>query len=370
MIFSRPTQLEINLENIAHNTRLLKQHIGKTELMAVVKAEAYGHGAFKVSETSLSNGATWLGVATIDEAITLREEGFSVPIFMLGGILASESVLCSRYKIDVSTYSSNFIRQIDAYSDKFESPLRVHIKIDTGMHRLGIYPEELQEFLMEIMTRKNIEIVGICTHFPNASHDLELCARQLSTFDRCVLEAEAVIGKIPYKHAANSAAIFTVDHSHYDLVRAGLALYGYHDDAIIGKAAKTKFALSWKTRITSVRQVKALEPVGYDGTYIPKQNSTIATIPVGYADGYKRAFSNKGMVLVHGRKVRISGRVCMDQTMIDVTGIDNIIEGDEVILLGEQGNEEINVYDMCNWAETIPNDILTSIKNRGAQIYI
>lgn len=367
---SRATILEINLDNIAYNLRQFKKVLPNSELMAVVKADAYGHGAIRVAEVALEEGATWLGVATVSEGIELRKAGFKVPILVLGGLLAEEMLVCSQNQIDVAVYSKDFSKQVEQYSRLFEEPLNIHITVDTGMHRLGILPEDLTEFLMDIKQRKCLKVRGIFSHFPDAAGDYDFSNKQIDSFKECVKIAEDVLGKIEYKHMANSAAIFKLPNSHFDLVRLGLGLYGYHDDLSFFNDLDLKPAMVLKSRITSIRQVKANERVGYGRTYLLERDGKIATIPIGYADGYKRSLSNKAFALVNGFKVRLAGRVCMDQTMIDVTDIPDISEGDEVIILGKQGNNEISMYDICKWADTIPNDILTSFKERINKTYL
>lgn len=370
MISTRPTIIEIDLRNIGYNVKQFKSIISNAELMAVVKADGYGHGGTQVAIEAIKNGATWLGVATAEEGIQLRESGIQAPILVLGGISPEEIIDCHYNNIDVSVYSKNFVKQIDKYAGIFKEPLNVHLKVDTGMHRLGVLPTDLPSFLKEVKNKKYIKVRGIFTHFPSAIGDKKFSKKQIEDFIKSIDLAEEILGEISYKHAANSAAVINLPESHFNLVRVGLGLYGYHDEIQLYRTLDIKPALRWKTKITSLREVPTDSCIGYGRTYNVKKNSKIATIPVGYADGYKRSLSNKGMALVKGQRVNIAGRICMDQTMIDVTDVPNVTEGDEVVLIGRQGNEEISIYEICQWANTIPNDILVSIGERVDRVYI
>ena len=370
MISTRPTVAEIDLNSIGYNVRQFKHNSSDAELMAVIKADGYGHGAIEVAWEAIKNGATWLGVATAKEGIQLRRAGFKTPILVLGGITPEEIIDCSYNDIDVAVYGKNFIGQLDGYSNIFRKPLNIHLKIDTGMHRIGVLPEDLDAFVKELGNRKYINTRGIFTHFPNAAGDEEFSNQQLAEFADCVNLTEKVLGEIPYKHTANSAAAVNLIGSHFNLVRVGLGLYGYHDEIWLGEKLEIRPALTWKTKVTSTREIKLGNRVGYGRTYLVNRDSRIATIPIGYADGYKRILSNNGFVLIKGQRARIAGRVCMDQTMVDITDIPDVVEGDEVVLIGKQGDEKISMYEMCEWADTIPNDILVSIKERVDRTYI
>ncbi len=367
---SRPTIIEVNLANITYNIKQFKRTASNAELMAVVKANAYGHGAIKVAETALKNGATWLGVATVEEGVELREAGFKVPVLILGGILAEEIIDCYNYNLDISVYSKNFLEDVNKYREILSEPLNIHLKIDIGMHRLGILPGQFSEFLDELNEIDYLKIKGIFTHFPDAAGDRNFSIKQIDKFLECTNLAEKKLGEIPYKHTANSAAVINIPQSHFNLVRPGLGLYGYHDDIDLNKIVNLKPAMRMKTKVTSIREIPAGKKVGYGRTYLTERDSIIATLPVGYADGYKRTLSNKGYVLIKGKKAPIAGRICMDQTMIDVTDISGVTEGEEVILIGKQKNEEISIYEVSAWAETIPNDILVSLTDRVNRVYV
>lgn len=368
----RPTVLEIDLDCIAHNVRELKRLAPQAQLMATVKANAYGHGAVQVSRVALANGATWLGVATVEEGMELRRAGLKVPILVFSGLLPHQISACIQYDLDCALAGKNFISQIKPVLMGLPAGKRlfVHLKIDTGMHRLGILPKDLEVLLAELKRLPQVSVRGIWTHFAeSASRDKSFSLKQLAIFQQCVEIVENSLGQIPLKHAANSGAVINLPQSHYNLIRPGLGIYGYYDERHLAELVYLKPALTWKTRIISVREIPPGETVSYGRTYEATGPMKIATLPVGYADGYKRLLSNQGQVLIRGERANIIGRICMDQTMVDVTFIEGIKEGEEVVLLGTQGGKDLSIYEMCKWAQTIPYEILVSISGRVQRIY-
>ncbi|MGI6553487.1 MAG: alanine racemase [Bacillota bacterium] len=368
----RPTVLEIDLDCIAHNVRELKRLAPQAQLMATVKANAYGHGAVQVSRVALANGATWLGVATVEEGMELRRAGLKVPILVFSGLLPHQISACIQYDLDCALAGKNFISQIKPVLMGLPAGKRlfVHLKIDTGMHRLGILPKDLEVLLAELKRLPQVSVRGIWTHFAeSASRDKSFSLKQLAIFQQCVEIVENSLGQIPLKHAANSGAVINLPQSHYNLIRPGLGIYGYYDEPHLAELVYLKPALTWKTRIISVREIPPGETVSYGRTYEATGHMKIATLPVGYADGYKRLLSNQGQVLIRGERANIIGRICMDQTMVDVTFIEGIKEGEEVVLLGTQGEKDLSIYEMCKWAQTIPYEILVSISGRVQRIY-
>lgn len=368
----RPTVLEIDLDCIAHNVRELKRLAPQAQLMATVKANAYGHGAVQVSRVALANGATWLGVATVEEGMELRRAGLKVPILVFSGLLPHQISACIQYDLDCALAGKNFISQIKPVLMGLPAGKRlfVHLKIDTGMHRLGILPKDLEVLLAELKRLPQVSVRGIWTHFAeSASRDKSFSLKQLAIFQQCVEIVENSLGQIPLKHAANSGAVINLPQSHYNLIRPGLGIYGYYDERHLAELVYLKPALTWKTRIISVREIPPGETVSYGRTYEATGHMKIATLPVGYADGYKRLLSNQGQVLIRGERANIIGRICMDQTMVDVTFIEGIKEGEEVVLLGTQGGKDLSIYEMCKWAQTIPYEILVSISGRVQRIY-
>jgi alanine racemase len=369
---NRPTVLEVDLENIARNTRTLKKIVGEAELMAVVKADAYGHGFEEVSRVCLENGATWLGVATIDEAIDLRNKGFHEPILVFSGIFPENMDICERNDIDITIQDSAFFKNFLQSGIKLNNSLNAHLKIDTGMHRLGVLPDELFEVLEESKDVHEVNIRGIWTHFPEAGNkDRSFTEYQLDLFDDCIKRSEQILQKeISFKHSANSAAILYHKRSHYNMVRPGLGLYGYYDEPHLSRKAALLPSIRMITKIVSIRDIVPGESISYGRTYVAKKKMRIATIPIGYADGYNRLHSNRGNVLLRGKKTKIVGRVCMDQAMIDISDFNNIQHGEEVVLLGRQGKKTISMYEMTEVLNSIPNDILVNFGKRIDKVYV
>ena len=369
---NRPTILEVNLESIAKNTRKLKKIVGDVELMAVVKADAYGHGFEAVSRICLKNGATWLGVATIDEAIKLRDKGFLEPILVFSGLLPKNLEICEKYNIDVTIQDRFFFRNYKISGIKLLKGLNIHLKIDTGMHRLGILPREIPEFLEESKKFREFSIRGIWTHFPEAGNENKsFTNNQIRLFNKCIKKSESILKKnIKYKHSANSAAILNHKNSYYNMVRPGLGIYGYYDEQHLSKKAVLLPAMRLLSKIVAIRNIDKGESISYGRTYTAKKTMKIATVPIGYADGYNRLNSNCGYVLLRGNRTKVVGRVCMDQIMIDVSDFKDLQHGEEIVLLGRQGSEEISIYEMMKILDTIPNDILVNFGKRIDKVYV
>jgi len=365
----RPTILEINLKNIVFNIRQFKKIVNKAILMGAVKADAYGLGAIQVSKVAIENGVKWLCVATIEEGIEIRDAGISVPILVLGGILPEQAQICSNYNLDITVSSMYFFRKLQRYL--LNGFLDVHLNIDTGMHRVGILPNQIKDFFSYLKKNSKINLVGIFTHFPTAdSLTRNFSLKQIRVFKDLVGIIKTIYRKPLLLHAANSSATINYPQSHFDMVRIGLGMYGYFDAAFLKSKIKLKPSVSWKTKIVSIREIGQGNRIGYGRTYLTKRRTKIATLPVGYADGFNRLLSNLGQVIVHGERVNILGRICMDQSMIDVVDIPKVKEGDEVVLIGKQGSSEINIYEICRWINSIPNEVLVKISKRVHRVYI
>jgi len=285
-----PTFLEVNLGNIAHNTRFFKNSIGDTELMAVVKANGYGHGAVQIARTCLENGASWLGVATVEEGIELRDAGINAPILVFSGILPGQIAACEKYGLDLTLQDKYFFKNIKDEGVQLTGPINAHLKIDTGMHRLGVFYDEIADFLKGSRQFPEINIRGIWTQFPEAgSSDRSFTQGQIGLFDKCIELAESELGrKIEYKHAANSAAIFNHKDSYYTVARPGLGLYGYYDGSFSFDKENILPAIRWVSKIISIRDLRKGESISYGRTYTAKKQLRVATIPLGYADGYNK----------------------------------------------------------------------------------
>ena len=356
-----PTWVEINLDAIANNVKNIKKLIGeKKELMSVVKGNAYGHDILEVSSVVLNNGATRLAVARLEEGIFLRKTGITVPILVLGLTLKQQAELLVSYNITPTVSEYEMIEKLSESAFKEDKIAKVHLKVDTGMGRIGISPNHVLDFIKKVKVLKNVEIEGIFTHFSVADEkDKTYTEKQFRKFMEVltVLEKEEI--KIPIKHVGNSATLLDLPHMWLDLVRPGISIYGLYPSREVQKTVKLIPAHTFKTRIVFLKELPVGECISYGRTYTTKKKRTVvASLPVGYADGYNRLLSNKGQALVRGKRVSVIGRVCMDQTMIDVTGLPQVEIGDEVVLWGRQGQEEITAEEIAEKIGTINYEIV------------
>jgi len=356
-----PTWVEINLDAIAQNVKNIKKLIGeRSELMAVVKGNAFGHDILEVPSVVLNNGATRLAVARLEEGISLRKAGITVPILVLGLTLKEQAKLLILYNIIPAVCDFEMIERLSKSAVKMNRIARVHLKIDTGMGRLGILSEDALSFIKKLMHLNNIEIEGIFTHFSVADErDKTYTENQFKKFTEVlnILEREGI--KIPIKHVGNSATLLDLPHMWLDMVRPGIAIYGLYPSIEVQKTIKLIPAHSFKTRIVFIKELPLGKCIGYGRTYTTtKKRTKVASLPVGYADGYNRLLSNQGEVLVRERRVPIIGRVCMDQCMVDVTDLPLVEIGDEVVLWGRQGEELITVEEIAEKIKTINYEIV------------
>ncbi|MCX5680534.1 MAG: alanine racemase [Candidatus Omnitrophica bacterium] len=365
----RSTWAEIDLKAIAHNYKQVKRLVGKnTKVMAVVKANAYGHGTVEVSKVLESLGVDYLGVATMDEAVRLRDHGIKSPILVLGSVLPDEVHAAVEKDITLTLASDELLKAIRKDCEDHHK-IRVHIKIDTGMGRIGIWHEDALNFIKNLAVDKHIVIEGIYTHFSAAGHDNFFTNYQIESFEKLLAKLEGFDVRIPLKHSANSIATVDFKRSHLNLVRPGLVIYGMYPKYTFPKLIKLRPAMSLKTRIVYIKDTPPGRSISYGRSYITGKHTRIATLPIGYADGYLRGLSNKAYVLVRGKKAPVVGRVTMDQTMIDVGGIRKASVGDEVVLIGRQGREEIRAEKLARLAGTIAYELVSLISNRVPRIY-
>lgn len=360
---------EINLDNIAYNMINIRKSVDKkTKIMAVVKADAYGHGAVEVAKTALYNGANWLGVAIIDEAIELRKNNIFEPILILGHTIEYKLLQVIKYNITQTIFSYDMAKKLSNEATKIGKSVDIHIKIDTGMSRLGFLPiEESIEEIIAIKKLPYINITGIFTHFATADMEDKTFAKE--QFEKYMwfidkLEKKGVSNLI--KHISNSGAILDLEEYRLDMVRAGIILYGMYPSSQVLKNINIKPAMSLKTHISYVKEIDKNISVSYCRTYFTNKKTKIATIPVGYADGYARILSNKARVFVNGYYANVIGNVCMDQFMIDVTHIANIKEGDIAILMGQ----DITAEELASLQNTINYEIVCNIGKRVPRVYI
>lgn len=363
---TRPTWLEIDLDAVSENVRRARQIVGpEVRVMAVVKGNAYGHGITHIARAAVAGGASMLGLACLSEAYLLKVSGIIAPMLVLGYTPAWQAEDAVRHNVRLTLFDLNTARALSQAAQRIGRPARVHIKVDTGMGRLGVLPDEAPDFIEAVFHLPGVEIEGIFTHFSTADEvDKTYTYWQLAQF-RQVLEAVERRGiRVPFIHAANSAALLTVPESRFNMVRLGIAMYGLAPSPATPLPPGFQPTITWKTIIAQVKRLRPGSFVSYGNTYRTQGEEIIAVIPVGYADGFRRAPTHWGHVLVHGQRAPIVGRVCMDQTMINVTHIPDVQQGDEVVLIGRQGDEEITVDEIATRFGTINYEVVSQILAR------
>ena len=340
--------------------------------MAVVKADAYGHGAVPVARTAIDTGATWLGVATPEEALPLRAAGIVSRILVLGPIAPEQADLVVSQHLDQCVSDSGQAETLDRAARARGRSLAVHLKVDTGMGRVGLRPHEVRKAVEKICALASVRLVGLMTHFAEAeAEDPAFAREQLARFEEAARDLVAAGIAVPIRHAANSAGLLLLPEARLDLVRPGIMLYGYHPRGPQREPEPLlRPALRFRTLISQVRDVARGESVSYGRTFVAPRDLRVATLPVGYADGCGRLLSNRGHALVRGRRVPIVGRVCMDMTMVDVSGLPDVRMGDEAVLIGRQGEEEISADEVAEAQGTISYEVLCRIGPRVPRVYL
>ena len=376
---------QIDLKAIAHNVGELRRITQpEARLMAVVKANGYGHGAIEVAQCALKNGAATLGVARIEEGIRIREAGIQAPILIFGYTLPERTADLLEYDLTQTVYTYASARVLSQTATSLKKKIKIHLKVDTGMGRLGLLPQNFQgdnsaalaadaiEETLAIADLDGLELEGIFTHFATAdSADKTYAEDQLDLFMNFLNRLRKAGLEPPVRHAANSAALIDMPQSHLDMVRPGIASYGlYPSDEVDKKHVSLKPAMALKARIIHLKKVPAGFAVSYGSTHRTPTATTIATIPIGYADGLNRLLSSSGRMLVHGQRAPIIGRVCMDLTMLDVGHIDNVRMDDEVVIFGQQGNGSITVDEIASSLNTINYEIVSTITARVPRVYL
>lgn len=367
----RPTWAEVDLGAVRYNYRQVKKLTGnRVSILVIVKGNAYGHGMFEVARTLENAGVDFFGVATLDEALYLRKKKIKKPILVLGAVLPKEAEPAVKNNITLTLCHMELAKAIDKAAAKLKKKADVHIKIDTGMGRIGVWHEGAFDFVRDIVFNfKNIFVGGIYTHFSAAGRDEFFTTYQLDAFNALLEELEHLGIDIPYRHTANSIATVALKKAHLNLVRPGIIIYGMYPKRSFSNNLRLKPAMALKTKIVFLKKTQPGMSISYGRTYITQKPTTIATLPIGYADGYGRILSNKAKALVRGAAAPVVGKVTMDQTMIDVGHIEGVKLGDEVVLIGRQGSNEIKCEELARLAGTIPYEIVCSISNRVPRIY-
>jgi alanine racemase len=367
----RPTHVEVNLARLTQNYQAIRKYVAPAKVMPILKANAYGHGLLRVAQLMEELGADYIGVAVLEEGILLRENGIRMPILVLGGILGNQVPGFLKHDLTITASSIEKLCQVEEIAGQMGVRAKVHLKIDTGMERIGVHYYSAQDLLETALKCKSIELEGIFSHFANADlTDLSDARKQLEHF----LEVLHFYNKHslpppPLRHMANSPAILQLPEARFDMVRPGLLLYGVYPSAEIPHTVKVRPALSWKSRVVYFKVILPGHPVGYGSTWQSDHMVRAVTVPVGYGDGYFRSMSNKARVLLRSKKYPVIGRISMDQIVVNIEW-DSAYNDDEVILIGESGNESITCEDLAEWAGTIPYEVLTNINTRVPRIFL
>jgi len=368
--FYRPCWVEIHEAALRSNWRALRAKIAKNvQMLAVVKANGYGLGLLSVSKVAIEEGAAGLGVTSVEEGIALREAGFKTPVLILGSLFPMESFsLLFQYRLTPTIASLESAQALSRMATEKKERISVHLKIDSGFGRIGVSVPNAVAFIGQVAALPGLIIEGIYTHFASSDVDADYTRVQTKAF-YSVVEAAKTQGVRPaWIHLANSAAILKFPETHGSLVRPGIAFYGVPPFAGALHEVALKPALRWKTRVIFLKTVPEGSSISYARTWTAKRPTRVATLAVGYADGLLRLLSNQGQVLIHGQRVPIIGRVTMDMTMVDVTSLAECRVGDDVVLIGTQGSEEITALEMAQWAQTNAYEILCSISARVPRV--
>jgi alanine racemase len=370
----RPTHLEVDLARLRENYRAIARHVAPARVMPVLKANAYGHGLVAVAKMLEREQPFAVAVAYLEEALRLREAGVRMPVLVLGGIVGAQIPRFLEQDLTLTASSVDKLLAIEACAVAMGVKARVHLKIDTGMERIGIHWYSAERLLEASLRVRNVEVEGIFTHFANAdAADLTPTREQLERFQEVLRFYERRSLPAPLRHAANSGAILQIPESYLDIVRPGILLFGSSPATDLALTLEVRQALRWLTQVVFFKVVKAGNPVSYGSTWRPVADTRVITLPVGYGDGYMRAMSGQAQVIVNGQRVPVVGRICMDQIMADI-GKGTAYNGDEVVLLGQSTGQSmgnsIRIEELAVWANTIPHEILTNINTRVPRVYV
>lgn len=355
------------LDHLRANLDAVRARVGGRAVLAAVKADAYGHGAIEVSRMIERTGAAdWLGVATVGEGLELRAAGITLPVLKLSVARGEEVAAAVAAGLTLCVVDEDSILEAGAAATALGTTASVHLKVDTGMRRIGCEPELAPSLAQRVDATPGVRLEGLFSHLPisDSPRGEEFTRGQVALFARTAREVEAARGPVPLKHLANSGAVLGHPDTWFDLVRPGIMIYGAYPDPEAARTVPLLPALEWRTRVSFVKRVPAGETVGYGRTWTAPRDTWVATVPVGYGDGYSRLLSNRGRMLVRGRSYPIAGRVCMDQTMIDLGPDTDVTVGDEVVLVGRSGTDEITTSEVAGLMGTIPYEVTCLITRR------
>ncbi|MEW6702489.1 MAG: alanine racemase [Bacteroidota bacterium] len=366
----RPTRVEVDLKLLAENYNKIKQHVAPAGMMPILKANAYGHGLVRVAQLMQDLKADYIGVAVLEEGILLRESGINIPILVLGGIWGNQIPLFLKHNLTITASSIEKLNQIEEFASQMKIKAKVHLKIDTGMERIGVHYYTAEKFLEAASKCKKIEVEGIYSHFSNSEgKDPTYTRLQLERFHEVLSFFEKHSIAMPMRHISNSGAILQMPDANLDMVRPGILMYGVYPSIEISKTISVTPALTWKSLVVYFKVIKAGHPVGYGSTWKSEHNIRAVTVPVGYGDGYLRSMSGNAEVLIRGKRYPVVGTISMDQIVVNIEN-DSAYNGDEVILIGQNGSNSITCEELARWAGTIPYEILTNINTRVPRVYV
>ncbi|MDD5595799.1 MAG: alanine racemase [Candidatus Omnitrophica bacterium] len=364
----RPTWAEVNLDNLVFNLSQVKKFLKPaTKVLVTVKADAYGHGLVRVAKKLASLGVNYFGVASIDEGIILRKEKIKIPILVLGMIFDSDVDALFKYNLTPTVCSEELANVLNKKARVLKRKINLHIKVDTGMGRIGVSAHDAETLIKRIHRLAFVRIEGVFTHFAFADMNREFTLHQIELFGRLIRKLEIEGMRFPLIHCANSMGVLGYKKGHFNMVRPGLVIYGLHPSERVN--LRLKPVLSLKTKIIYSKKVPKGQGISYGHTYITQNDTTVITLPIGYGDGYPRNLSNIASVLIRGRRFKISGRICMDQIMVDVGNLAVRI-GEEVVLIGKQGKNKVTTEELAKLSGTIPYEIVCGLGNRVPRIYL
>jgi alanine racemase len=371
-MYGKPNWVEIDLDAIAHNCREIKQWIGdKTELAAVIKGNAYGHGIAMVAKTALENGATRFAAARVDEGIVVRKAGIEAPILVLGYVPAEEMEAVVKWRITPPIMHWHTAKALSEISCAQGVVTPVHVKVDTGMGRFGLLPNEVVDFVKRLIELPGIQLEGLYTQFAVADEaDTRYTYQQWDVFQRVLKDLEEAGIHIPIRHVCNSAATLNFPEMHLEMVRCGTAIYGHYPSPVTNHSVPLRPAMTLKSRVARIRTLPPGSSISYGRTYTTTRPTTVALVPIGFGDGLSRQLSNKGSVLIRGKRAPIVGRVCMDQCIVDVSGIPEVQQDDEVVLFGRQGGAEITAEELASLMDSINYVVLEGVSARVPRVYL
>lgn len=366
----RPTQVEVNLSRLRQNLQAIRRYVAPAKIMPILKANAYGHGMVRVAQLMQEMNVDYLGAAVLEEGLLLRESGVTLPILVLGGVLGNQIPYFIKNNLTITASSIDKLKNIEEAAAAMGRSATVHLKIDTGMERIGVHYYSAEAFIRASLQCPHVMIEGIYTHFANSdAENLSHARLQLERFQNVLAVYDRLgISRPPLIHAANSGAVLQLPEANFNLVRPGILLYGVYPSNSVQKSVLVKPALTWKSRVVYFKVITPGHPVGYGSQWQTDHPVRSVTVPVGYGDGYFRSMSHQAEVIIRGRRYPVVGVISMDQIVVNIEN-DSAYNGDQVLLIGESDGVAITVEDLAEWAGTIPYEILTNINTRVPRLY-